>query len=73
MEATELSVLLVGCGNMGQALLKGCLSLSRPVRVHVVEPADGLRDKAVELGASASAELTVPHQFVPEVILLAVN
>lgn len=73
MEATELSVLLVGCGNMGQALLKGCLSLSRPVRVHVVEPADGLRDKAVELGASASAELTVPDQFMPEVILLAVK
>ncbi|GLR90414.1 pyrroline-5-carboxylate reductase [Bradyrhizobium iriomotense] len=47
-------LILVGCGNMGYALLSGWLgSKARdPKNVHVVEPVVGLRERAARLGAN---------------------
>ncbi|PLP56680.1 pyrroline-5-carboxylate reductase [Mesorhizobium loti] len=51
-------VVLVGCGNMGHAMLKGWLRSGRlkPEEILVVEPADMLREKAITLGALALAD-----------------
>ena len=40
------TVLLVGCGNMGRAMLEGWLAAKPSLAAFVVEPADALRDRA---------------------------
>lgn len=49
------SVILVGCGNMGYAMLKGWIASGKlaPQDASVVEPTDALRDRAAELGVNA--------------------
>ena len=49
------TVLLVGCGNMGRAMLEGWLAAKPALAAYVVEPADALRDKAADLGANVAA------------------
>ncbi|MGH0241417.1 pyrroline-5-carboxylate reductase [Sinorhizobium meliloti] len=46
------SLILVGCGNMGYALLQGWVDsrLIDPRQVHVVEPLSSLRERAASLG-----------------------
>ena len=64
------TVCLVGCGNMGFAMLKGWLAKGSDVTV--VEPNDALRARAAKAGAVAlsdAAELT----DVPDLIFLAVK
>src|SRR5215510_15040230 len=68
-------LLLVGCGKMGGALLRGWLDHGvRPVDVMVVEPSaaplDDLRARGVSILADASA---LPANFEPAVVLLAVK
>ncbi|WP_413992272.1 pyrroline-5-carboxylate reductase [Labrys okinawensis] len=48
-------LILVGCGNMGYALLSGWLDSKalEPGNVHVVEPLDDLRERAARLGTKA--------------------
>ncbi|TCU02294.1 pyrroline-5-carboxylate reductase [Rhizobium sullae] len=48
----DRSLILVGCGNMGYALLRGWVESSsiNPTHVHVVEPDLGLRERAASLG-----------------------
>jgi pyrroline-5-carboxylate reductase len=69
------AILLVGCGNMGGALLRGWLSRGTPPeRILVVEPGapqgQAARDLGVTLVDDAAA---VPAGFVPDVVLLAVK
>ncbi|RVG06564.1 pyrroline-5-carboxylate reductase [Sinorhizobium meliloti] len=47
-------LVLVGCGNMGYALLRGWVesSIVHPGAVHVVEPAAALRERAAALGVN---------------------
>ncbi|ATN35981.1 pyrroline-5-carboxylate reductase [Rhizobium sp. ACO-34A] len=71
--ADPLNVLLVGCGNIGYALLKGCLAPTDGTRMHVVEPDETLRARAEAAGASASAVSELPEGFTPDVIILAVK
>lgn len=49
------SVILVGCGNMGYAMLKGWIAAGElaPQDVNVVEPNEALRARAAELGVNA--------------------
>ena len=64
------TVCLVGCGNMGFAMLKGWLAKGSDVTV--VEPNDALRARAAKAGAVAlsdAAELT----DAPDLIFLAVK
>src|SRR3546814_17949001 len=46
------SVILVGCGNMGYAMLKGWMAAGvlDAGDVHVAEPNEGLRERAAKLG-----------------------
>jgi pyrroline-5-carboxylate reductase len=51
-------VLLVGCGNMGFAMLKGWIEQGTPAnRIDVVEPSDDLRKRAAGTGAKVHASV----------------
>jgi pyrroline-5-carboxylate reductase len=68
------TVLLVGCGNMGYALLKGWVASDSALAVHVVEPAEGLRERARGAGARAVAEPgELPAELAPDLVFLAVK
>jgi len=74
--ATNGELLLVGCGNMGRAMLQGWLAAGflHPDKVHVVEPAEALRAEAAALGVRtyASAE-ALDSGFRPATVVLAVK
>ena len=69
------SVVLVGCGNMGFALLTGWLrEVLRPTQIHVVEPAKTLRDRAATLGIKTyEGASNLPPDLPPRLIVLAVK
>ncbi len=69
-------MLLVGCGNMGYAMLSGWLNSGKlaPGDILVVEPNEDLRHRAARLG-SAVAESTadLPAHLSPEIVMIAVK
>lgn len=68
------TVLLVGCGNMGRAMLAGWLAAKPGLSAHVVEPADALRAQAADLGAAAVASADeLPVGLTPDLVVLAVK
>ena len=69
------SVILVGCGNMGFALLSGWLrGALQPEQVHVVEPLAALRERAASCGASTyEAAADLPPDLRPRLVVLAVK
>ncbi|PSH70910.1 pyrroline-5-carboxylate reductase [Phyllobacterium brassicacearum] len=70
------NVVLVGCGNMGFAMLKGWLDagILKPDQVHVIEPTDALRERAATLGVHAHANASrLDEDLNPRVILIAVK
>ena len=68
------TVLLVGCGNMGRAMLAGWLAASPSLRAYVIEPADALRAEAAALGAEAVAAAgDLPGDLAPDLVVLAVK
>jgi pyrroline-5-carboxylate reductase len=68
------SVLLIGCGNMGYAMLKGWLATEPSLAACVVEPAEPLRDRATKAGATAVAQLSdIPQEVSPDLVVLAVK
>ncbi|MFV0473359.1 MAG: pyrroline-5-carboxylate reductase [Pikeienuella sp.] len=68
------TVLLVGCGNMGRAMLTGWLKARPDLRAHVVEPDESLRAKAAALGAQAvGAPAALPEGLAPDLVFLAVK
>jgi pyrroline-5-carboxylate reductase len=69
-----IRLLLVGCGNMGHAMLAGWMRLPEAPEVVVVEPADALRARAAAAGAIAVASATeIPAPFSPDAVILAVK
>lgn len=69
-------LILVGCGNMGFAMLAGWLKSERLLadEVIVVEPNGTLRERAASLGVSAVAEAgALPDDISPVVIVIAVK
>lgn len=67
-------LLLVGCGNMGHAMLAGWMKMPEVPEVVVVEPAETLRGRAAKTGATAVATAAeVTADFKPDVIVLAVK
>lgn len=68
------SILLVGCGNMGFAMLKGWLGAMTDLTVHVVEPDEALACRAEAAGAIAVADVDdLPGDLRPELVFLAVK
>lgn len=70
------TIILVGCGNMGRAMLEGWLSagIVAPTNAHIVEPADALRQMAKDLGVECHASAdTLPASLKPDLIVLAVK
>ena len=68
------TLLLIGCGNMGFAMLCGWLREDPALAVHVVEPADELRARAAEAGAHAVSRLAdLPRGLAPDLVFLAVK
>ena len=66
-------ILLVGCGNMGFAMLKGWIGQAG-MTFHVVEPADALRERAEDAGANTYAAADqLPAGLVPDLVFLAVK
>ena len=66
------SILLVGGGNMGQALLRGWLADGRaPESIHVVDPNERARAAVESLGIAATSKR--PHSIGADVIVLAVK
>lgn len=70
------TVLLVGCGNMGHAMLKGWIDGDRieGSETIVVEPSDGLRERAASLGVKAlSSPDGIEAGAAPDFVVLAVK
>jgi pyrroline-5-carboxylate reductase len=73
----DRQILLVGFGNMGQALARGWLAKEHSAdAIHVVDPEPGARAIAAQLGLSTSAELAdrdTNHGRRIDVVVLAVK
>lgn len=70
------TVILVGCGNMGFAMLKGWLDsgILKAKNVYVVEPTEALRDRAAGAGVHAFADVeALPNDLKPRMVLVAVK
>lgn len=71
-----IKVVLVGCGNMGRAMLSGWLTAGRLAQedVAVVEPGHDNAEKARKLGVKVVAEpASLEHGMRPELIVLAMK
>ena len=69
-------VVLVGCGNMGRAMLEGWLASGRlkPGQALVVEPTDALRARAAALGAAALTDAgEIGADVAPRLVVFAVK
>ena len=70
----ERSILLVGCGNMGFAMLKGWLAEGGNLKVSVIEPNKDLRSWAAKEGADVYVSIeNLKSDFSPELIVMAVK
>ncbi len=72
----SVKLVLVGCGNMGFAMLDGWLRSARlmPPEVVVVEPTEALRERAARLGAGVVASAAdLPADIEPTLVLFAVK
>ena len=71
-----IQAVLVGCGNMGYAMLAGWLKSGRlaATDVFVVEPNDELRARAAALGVATGAGAeNMPEDAPPRLVILAVK
>ena len=70
------TVVLVGCGNMGRAMLEGWLAAGKltPAQVLVIEPAETLRTRAEALGVTALADVqAIGADVAPRLVVFAVK
>ena len=70
-----LKLVLVGCGNMGFAMLSGWLKSGKLQNneVFVVEPNEALRERAAGLGIATAASANDIPGASPEIVLIAVK
>lgn len=68
----SLKILLVGCGNMGRALLDGWLAHGMLSRAVVVEPDAAKVPASAQLAAVPDAK-AIPQDFHPDIIVFAVK
>ena len=67
------NIVLVGCGNMGFAMLSGWKSQDGDRLFHVVEPDDSLRQRAADAGVSVYASASELSDLDPAFVFLAVK
>lgn len=69
------TVILVGCGNMGFAMLKGWLDsgILQSENVHVVEPSEALQSRAALAGVNACSSADLSDDLNPRMVLVAVK
>ena len=68
------TILLIGCGNMGFAMLRGWCAADPDLAIHVVEPAEANRVRAAGTGATAVASAAeLPGDLAPDLVFLAVK
>ncbi len=68
------TVILIGCGNMGYAMLKGWRASEGAPDVWVVEPFEGFRDRAAETGAKPVVAIEdLPDDLAPDLVVVAVK
>ncbi|MEI8395670.1 MAG: pyrroline-5-carboxylate reductase [Rhodospirillaceae bacterium] len=67
------TLLLVGCGKMGSALLNGWLAAGSASRIAVVEPNDLLDVNERERVLRCASADALPLRFAPEVVVFAVK
>ncbi len=68
------TIVLIGCGNMGFAMLTGWLEKYPELDAHVVEPVASLHQRAQQAGARVVAEIVdLPAELVPKLVVLAVK
>ncbi len=71
--SAKVEIVLVGFGNMGQALVRGWLAKGRdPSSIRIVDPMPAARAVATQLGVAANDELAAAA-YAPEVVVLAVK
>lgn len=70
-----IRVVLVGCGNMGHAMLSGWLFSGKlkAGEIAVVEPNAALRDRAAKAGAAVHETATSLGDITPELVIFAVK
>lgn len=70
-----MKVILVGCGNMGYAMLKGWIDSGRlaPGDAIVVEPNEGLRSRASALGVTVHATAAETGDAKADIVVIAVK
>jgi pyrroline-5-carboxylate reductase len=75
MEMPHNKVVLVGCGNMGFAMLKGWLDAGKlsAAQVEVVEPSPELRQRAARLGVTVHESAQGPSPSGDALVILAVK
>ncbi len=70
-----MKVILVGCGNMGHAMLKGWIDSGRlqAADVVVVEPNETLRERAAALGVTTAANAAEAGGVRADIVVIAVK
>jgi pyrroline-5-carboxylate reductase len=69
----ESGILLVGCGNMGRALVKGWLADGRPAeRIQVVDPSPDAAQAALDLGVKSITDIATAESPV-DIVIFAVK
>jgi len=66
-------IVLVGCGNMGFAMLSGWIAQGGDAVFHVVEPDQGLQKRALSVGAHAVASIDDLGDVAPDLVFLAIK
>ncbi len=67
-------ILMVGCGNMGFAMLSAWVARAGGLKFSVIEPVDALRERAVQAGATGYASAQdLPAEFSPALVFLVVK
>ena len=68
------TIVLIGCGNMGYAMLKGWLGLDDDIVIQVVEPNAELRGRAADTRVTAVADISeLDAALKPDLVILAVK
>lgn len=76
MTDTQKSIILVGCGNMGRAMLESWVACEtvKPENIHVVEPVEALSSKLTKFNVNIhSSSASLPEDLKPTLVIMAIK